>query len=103
MSENRLEDAMKGIGQGVFLVLFLVMPATLATPGGVTVENGIVNRQSNHSVDATLQRLKESLVAKGITLFAVIDHSGEAEKVGLKMLPTKLLVFGNPRAGTPLM
>jgi uncharacterized protein (DUF302 family) len=67
------------------------------------VENGIVNRLSNHSVDDTVRRLKESLSAKGITLFALIDHSGEAEKAGLKMLPTKLLLFGNPKAGTPLM
>jgi uncharacterized protein (DUF302 family) len=79
------------------------MAAAVAHTGVVTVENGIVNRLSNHSVDDTVRRLKDSLAAKGITLFALIDHSGEAEKAGLKMLPTKLLVFGNPKAGTPLM
>lgn len=65
--------------------------------------NGIVDRQSNHSVEQTVEKLKNILQSKGITLFALIDHSGEAEKVGMKMPPTKLLVFGSPKAGTPLM
>jgi uncharacterized protein (DUF302 family) len=58
---------------------------------------------SAHSVDATMARLKSILEARGISLFALIDHSGEAEKAGMKMPPTKLLIFGNPAAGTPLM
>ncbi len=66
-------------------------------------DNGIVNRPSNHSVDETVERLKGILHAKGVTLFAVIDHSGEAEKAGLTMPPTKLVIFGNPKSGTPLM
>jgi uncharacterized protein (DUF302 family) len=66
-------------------------------------DNGIVDVPSQHSVDETVERLKTILQSKGITLFALIDHSGEAEKVGMKMPPTKLLVFGNPKAGTPLM
>jgi uncharacterized protein (DUF302 family) len=69
----------------------------------MTIENGIINKRSNQSVDETVDRLKSILAAKGITLFAVIDHSGEAEKVGLQMSPTKLLIFGNPKAGTPIM
>ena len=64
---------------------------------------GIVDQPSNHSVEQTVERLKAILQSKGVTLFAVIDHSGEAEKVGMKMPPTKLLIFGNPKAGTPLM
>ena len=64
---------------------------------------GIVARPSRHSVEQTVERLKGILQSKGITLFAVNDHSGEAEKVGMKMRPTKLLVFGSPKAGTPLM
>jgi uncharacterized protein (DUF302 family) len=64
---------------------------------------GIVNLRSNHSVDETVQKLKGILEAKRITLFVMVDHSGEAEKAGLKMRPTKLLIFGNPEAGTPLM
>lgn len=65
--------------------------------------NGIVDIASNHSVDETVSRLKGILEAKGVTLFGLIDHSGEAEKVGMTMPPTKLLVFGNPKAGTPIM
>jgi len=66
-------------------------------------DKGIVSKPSNHSVDATVEKLKGILQAKGVALFALVDHSGEAEKVGLKMPPTKLLIFGSPRAGTPLM
>lgn len=64
---------------------------------------GIIDTPSNHSVDQTVEKLKQILQAKGVTLFALIDHSGEAEKVGMKMRPTKLLIFGSPKAGTPLM
>jgi len=65
--------------------------------------HGIVRFASHHSVDETVERIKGLLQAKGITLFAVVDHSGEAGKAGLKMPPTKLLIFGNPKAGTPIM
>jgi uncharacterized protein (DUF302 family) len=65
--------------------------------------NGIVDKPSNHSVDETVEKLKDILQSKGVTLFAMIDHSGEAAKVGMKMRPTKLLIFGNPKGGTPLM
>jgi len=64
---------------------------------------GIVNLASNHPVEQTVDNLKSILQAKGVTLFALVDHSGEAEKAGMKMPPTKLLIFGNPKAGTPLM
>ena len=73
-----------------------------ALPGSAA-DNGIVSIPSNHSVDETVERLKGMLQSKGITLFALIDHSGEAEKVGMKMPPTKLLIFGNPKGVTPLM
>jgi len=66
-------------------------------------DNGIVCKKSNHSVDETVEKLKATLQAKGVTLFALVDHSGEAQKVGLTMPPTKLLIFGNPKGGTPLM
>jgi uncharacterized protein (DUF302 family) len=65
--------------------------------------NGIINKSSKHSVDETLGKLQAILQVKGIAVFALIDHSGEAEKVGMKMRPTKLLIFGNPKGGTPLM
>ena len=66
-------------------------------------EEGIVKIPGHHSVDETVDKLKTILKSKGVTLFAVVDHSGEAEKVGMKMPPTKLLIFGSPKAGTPLM
>ena len=66
-------------------------------------DNGIISKQSRQSVDQTVEVLKGILQAKGITLFALVDHSGEAEKVGMKMPPTKLLIFGSPKGGTPLM
>jgi len=65
--------------------------------------NGIIDAPSNHSVGQAVEKLKGVLAAKGVTLFTLIDHSGEADKVGMKMPPTKLLIFGNPKAGTPLM
>jgi uncharacterized protein (DUF302 family) len=66
-------------------------------------DTGIVNIPSNHSVDRTVEKLEEILQAKGVKLFALVDHSGEAEKAGMQMHPTKLLIFGNPKAGMPLM
>lgn len=68
-----------------------------------TASRGIVTRPSKHSVEDMVERLKSVLQSKGITLFALVDHSGEAEKAGLKMPDTKLLIFGSPKAGTPLM
>jgi uncharacterized protein (DUF302 family)/uncharacterized membrane protein YidH (DUF202 family) len=66
-------------------------------------DNGIVTLPSHHSVDQTVQKLEGILQAKGVKLFVTVDHSGEAEKAGMTMRPTKLLIFGNPKAGTPLM
>lgn len=66
-------------------------------------DNGIVRIASKHSVDEVVEKLRGILQAKGVMLFALVDHSGEAAKVGLPMPPTKLLIFGNPKAGTPLM
>ncbi len=68
-----------------------------------TADNGIVTRRGTHSVEATAAKLAGILQAKGIKLFADVDHSGEAAKAGLSMRPTRVLIFGNPVAGTPLM
>jgi len=65
--------------------------------------NGIVRIASQHSVAETVAKLESMLQAKNVKLFAVVDHSGEAERAGLKMPDTKLLIFGNPKGGTPLM
>ena len=64
---------------------------------------GITSIPSHRSVDQTVEALTNTLAARSITLFALIDHSGEAAKAGMTMPPTKLLIFGSPRAGTPIM
>lgn len=67
------------------------------------IGNGVVSRRSRHTVDATADRLTKLLETRGVKLFALVDHSGEAASAGLTMRPTKLLIFGNPAAGTPVM
>ena len=85
-------------------ILFFVVPILLGSEAlAVQKEEGIVKVPSHHSVNETVDKLKTILQSKGVTLFALVDHSGEAEKVGMKMPPTKLLIFGNPKGGTPLM
>ena len=69
----------------------------------MTKENGLAGLVSRYSVDETVEKLRAAFAEKGLQVFALIDHSGEAEKVGLRMPSTKLLIFGNPRGGTPLM
>ena len=84
------------------MVVGLVL-STLGAGKPVDNNNGIVTIPSHHSVDETVERLKTILQSKGSTLFAVIDHRGEAAKVGIKMPNTKLVIFGNPKGGTPVM
>jgi uncharacterized protein (DUF302 family) len=67
------------------------------------LDDGIVTIASSHSVDETVKRLENLLQTKGVRLFAVIDHSGEAARAGMRMNDTKLVIFGNPKAGTPVM
>jgi len=96
---------------GLAMVIYLISIRSLAPLHSVnrqeismtSRDNGIIDTPSNHSVDQTVEKLKAILQAKGVTLFALVDHSGEAEKAGMKMRPTKLLIFGSPKAGTPLM
>jgi len=66
-------------------------------------DDGMVHLSSSHSVPETLKRLDSVLQSRGLTVFARIDHSGEAEKVGMKMRPTQLVIFGSPKGGTPVM
>jgi uncharacterized protein (DUF302 family) len=68
-----------------------------------SMDRGIIDIPSPYSVPETLARLESILKEKGVTVFARIDHSGEAEKAGLKMRPTQLLIFGSPKGGTPVM
>jgi uncharacterized protein (DUF302 family) len=69
----------------------------------MTKDNGLIQIASRFSVEETVQHLETAFAARGLKVFAVIDHAGEAEKVGLQMRPTKLVIFGSPKAGTPLM
>lgn len=66
-------------------------------------DNGLIRIASHYSVGETVRRLEATFGEKGLRVFAVIDHGGEAERVGLKMRPTKVLIFGSPTGGTPLM
>lgn len=86
---------MRGIFVASLLALFLV-PLAYAN-------NGIITKKSTNSVGATLDCLEKTLKAKGLTVFARVNHTAGAKKVGLSMRPTELLVFGNPKMGTPLM
>lgn len=98
---------------GLGMAIYLISVRDSARAGNSAAEkeqamsavtnNGILAKRSTHSVDETLEKLKSILQAKSVTLFAVVDHSGEAQKAGLAMPPTKLVIFGNPKAGTPLM
>jgi len=65
--------------------------------------NGLVGVASRYSVDETVERLETVFKERGLQVFALIDHSGEAAKVGMRMRPTKVLIFGSPKGGTPLM
>ena len=67
------------------------------------MDRGLIHVPSPYSVPETLKRMEDIARAKGLTIFARVDHSGEAAKAGLKMRPTQLLIFGSPKAGTPLM
>ena len=100
--------ALVGLAMAIYLISVRSSAQSFLTSNqeaymAAMTDNGIINRLSAHSVDETVEKLKGILQAKGVTLFALVDHSGEAAKVGMKMLPTKLLIFGSPKAGTPLM
>jgi uncharacterized protein (DUF302 family) len=83
--------------------LFAAIVALALSFSAAADDNGVISKPSKYSVSETLDHLEAVLKSKAITVFIRIDHSGEAEKVGLKMRPTQLLIFGNPRTGTPLM
>lgn len=82
-------------------ILFLGLVA--APVGAASDSKGLVVLKSQHSVGETLDRLEQALEEKGMTVFTRIDHAAGAEKAGLEMRPTQVLVFGNPKIGTPIM
>lgn len=86
---------MKQIILGLFFTSLLSMPAA--------ADSGLITVESKHSVQVTLDRLTEIMTSKGITIFARVDHAAGAKKIGTKMASTQLLLFGNPKLGTPLM
>jgi uncharacterized protein (DUF302 family) len=83
--------------------LFFAILFSIAAVGTSAADNGIISKSSRYTVPETITRLESVLKAKGVGIFAKIDHSGEASKAGLQMRPAQLLIFGNPKAGTPLM
>ena len=83
----------------VLLIFVLLMSVQLNS----FASNNYVNKKRPYTVDKTLDHLEKVLKSKGITIFARIDHDAGASKVGLSMNKTKLLIFGNPKMGTPLM
>lgn len=84
------------------LVAALIPLALLCAPAHAQT-NGLVAKPSKYSVAETMDRLEKVVKSKGIIVFARIDHAGEADKAGLKLRPTQLLIVGNPKAGTPVM
>src|ERR1700694_5134739 len=100
--------AVLGVAMAVYLISVRPLAQNNASNSQETSmasipENGILRTASNHSVEETVARLQSILQAKGVKLFTIVDHSGEAASAGLKMPNTKLLILGNPKAGTPLM
>jgi uncharacterized protein (DUF302 family)/uncharacterized membrane protein YidH (DUF202 family) len=87
-----------GLAMAIYLVSVREEKSMTSNPA-----NGVVTIPSHQTVDQTVQTVEGILRAEDVKLFALIDHSGEAERAGLSMRPTKLLIFGNPKGGTPLM
>jgi uncharacterized protein (DUF302 family) len=81
----------------------VIFAAMIFASAAAHADNGVITKPSTRSVDATLECLQSALKAKGMTIFTLVDHSGGAARVGLDLLPTKLLIFGNPKVGTHMM
>jgi len=81
----------------------LIMALLIGLQSNVFASENYVDKKSPYSVDKTLDRLENILKSKGITIFTRVDHSAGAKRVGIAMNDTKLLIFGNPKMGTPLM
>jgi len=75
----------------------------MGTPLSTPTADGVLSKASPYPVDETVRRLDETMRAKGLTVFARIDHRAAAREAGLEMQDEQVLIFGNPRAGTPLM
>ena len=84
-------------------ILLILSLSLVAYTAHSDTQNGIVTLKSNHGVKETIDRLEDALSSKGMTIFTRVDHSAGAVKAGISLRPTVLLVFGNPKVGTPLM
>lgn len=82
---------------------YLVFLMTFIFASTANAENGLISIKSAHDVPLTADRLEQKLKAKGMTVFARIDHASAAWEQSLKLRPTQLVIFGNPKVGTPLM
>ena len=85
------------------ILVCLISTQSFANDSKSPASNGVIKIKSNHSVTATINRLETALHGKGMTIFKRINHAAGAEKAGLQLRPTELLIFGNPKVGTPLM
>jgi len=85
------------------IVRAIVMAGLMAVSLFASAADGLVSLKSPHSVQATTDRLEAIVEDKGLNVFARIDHAAGAEKVGQSLRPTQLLIFGNPKGGTPFM
>lgn len=81
----------------------LVAVAALAAACGAQAAQGMVDVRSPHAAKVTMDRLEELVKARGLNVFARIDHAAGAAKIGQTLRPTELLIFGNPQGGTPFM
>lgn len=81
----------------------IIITLLLSTQAYAESANGMIRIKSNNSVSTTINKLETVLKNKGMTIFKRVDHTAGAEKAGLKLRPTELLIFGNPKVGTPLM
>jgi uncharacterized protein (DUF302 family) len=93
---------MKKISIGLLLAL-MVNTAVYAQDDLIEIQSGLIKIQSTYDVDTTAERFRNALQEKGMTIFARINHAEGAEKVGIKLHPTELVIFGNPKVGSPLM
>jgi len=82
---------------------FAVLIGSLCLAAVVHAQDSLIKVRSAHSVKVTLDRLETGLKEKGVTVIARVDHAGAAQKAGMTLRPTEVLIFGNPKAGTPMM
>jgi len=101
--EQYMRNKLSKLSSCCLLLVSIASAQTAALASETTVTNGLIIARSNHSVTETIDRLEAALQKKGMTIFKRVDHAAGAEKVGLALRPTELLIFGNPKVGTPLM